>query len=89
MLEDESDLVVGLRVKALNSTLDSWLKDEKALAEKQFAVISEPLMKFAMTKVSADKLDADWLGVKYRMADLLERQAATIDEKRKQNGLPC
>ncbi|TSA08114.1 MAG: hypothetical protein D4R77_03200 [Planctomycetaceae bacterium] len=88
MLEDESDLVVGLRVKALNSTLDSWLKDEKALAEKQFAVISEPLMKFAMTKVSADKLDADWLGVKYRMADLLERQAATIDEKEKTKRAP-
>lgn len=79
MLDGEAGFVPGLRAKAVNSSLECWL-DSKAYADKEFKDFDERLLKIAMSKVSADKLDADWLGVKYRSALMLERRADAVPD---------
>lgn len=79
ILDGEAGFVPGLRAKGINSSLECWL-DAKAYADKEFKDFDERLLKIAMSKVSADKLDADWLGVKYRSALMLERRADAIQD---------
>ena len=79
MLDGEAGFVPGLRAKAINSSLECWL-DAKAYAEKDFKDFDERLLKIAMAKLSADRLDADWLGLKYRSALMLERRADAVPD---------
>lgn len=79
MLDGEKSFVPGLRAKAINSSLECWL-DAKAYAVKEFSDFDERLLKIAMAKVSDDKLDADWLGLKYRSALMLERRVDAMQE---------
>ena len=79
MLDGEAGFVPGLRAKAINSSLECWL-DAKAYAEKEFKDFDERLLKIAMAKLSADRLDADWLGLKYRSALMLERRADAVPD---------
>ncbi len=79
-LDGEAGFVPGLRAKAINTSLECWL-DTKAYADKEFKGFDERMLKIAMTKVPADKLDADWLGLKYRSALMLERRADAIADK--------
>ena len=79
-LDGEAGFVPGLRSKAINSSLECWL-DTKAYADKEFKDFDERIMKIVLAPVPADKLDADWLGMKYRAALMLERRADAIPDK--------
>jgi cellulose synthase operon protein C len=73
-LDGEAGFVPGLRAKAVASTLECWL-DMKAYAAKEFKDFDERLQKIVLAPVSAERLDADWLAMKYRSAALFERMA--------------
>ena len=73
-LDGEAGFVPGLRAKAVASTLECWL-DMKAYAAKEFKDFDERLQKIVLAPVPAERLDADWLAMKYRSAALFERMA--------------
>jgi len=81
-LEGEGGIVPGLRAKAINSSLECWLEDKK------YDDFDERLLKLSLAPLSADRIDADWLGMKIRAAQLLERRAAAIPEKEKAKKAP-
>jgi hypothetical protein len=70
-LEGEG-IVPGLRAKAINSSLECWLED------KQYDPFDDRLRKLALAPLSSDRIDADWLGMKYRAALLLQRKAEAL-----------
>lgn len=79
-IKDQKPLVLRLKAQALNFALPVRIGDKEkklpALDDKQIDAIA----KFALAPVKAPlKLDADWLGVKYHTAALLDARA---------NGLP-
>lgn len=73
LLEGQTGFVPGLRAKAINTTLQCWLANDK---ETKFPEFSEDMLKAALAQVPAEQLDADWLGMKYRAAVVLEKRAA-------------
>jgi len=78
MLDDRIPLAIRLRCMALNTTL------ECLLAEKKFEKFELSARKFALEDVSrlpGQALDADWLGLKYRAAKILDTQADALDPK--------
>jgi len=78
MLDDRIPLAIRLRCMALNTTL------ECLLAEKKFEKFELAARKFALEDVSrlpGQSLDADWLGLKYRAAKILDAQADALDPK--------
>lgn len=79
-LDGEAGFVPGLRSKAINTSLECWL-DAKSYADKEFKDFDERLLKIVLAQVPADKLDADWLGMKYRAALMLERRADAMQDK--------
>jgi hypothetical protein len=81
-LDGEAGFVPGLRAKAVASTLECWL-DMKAYADKEFKSFDERLQKIALATVPAERLDADWLAMKYRSAALFERMADAQQDKAK------
>jgi hypothetical protein len=64
----------------VNSSLECWL-DQKTYAETEFKDFDERLQRIVMAQVSADKLDADWLGMKFHAAQLFERRADALGDK--------
>jgi hypothetical protein len=82
MLEGDGGIVPGLKAKAVNSSLECWLEDKK------YDEFDDKLLKFALTPLSSERVDADWLGMKYRAASLLERRAAAVPEKEKAKKAP-
>jgi hypothetical protein len=80
-LEGEG-IVPGLRAKAINSSLECWLED------KQFDAFDERLNKLALVPLASDRIDADWLGMKYRAALLLQRKAEALPPADKSKRLP-
>jgi hypothetical protein len=91
VIDDKSPLAVSLRAKAINSSLECWLAmaaKEKApeKAKAIYAKLSDDMRKFALTsvdKVPGRKLDAEWLGLKYRAGAMLSGLADTVDGKEK------
>lgn len=81
-LDGEAGFVPGLRAKAVASTLECWL-DTKAYAAKEFKDFDERLQKIVLAPVSAERLDPDWLAMKYRAAELFERIAEAQPDKAK------
>jgi hypothetical protein len=81
-LEGDGGIVPGLRAKAINSSLECWLEDKK------YDEFDERLLKLSLAPLSSDRIDADWLGMKIRAAQLLERKAAAIPEKEKAKKSP-
>lgn len=81
MLDGEG-IVPGLRAKAINSSLECWL------ADKQYEAFDERLQKLALAPLAPDRMDSDWLGMKYRSALLLERRAAAIPDKEQSKRAP-
>ncbi|NDC54236.1 MAG: hypothetical protein EBZ74_08045 [Planctomycetia bacterium] len=81
-LDGETGFIPGLRAKAVNSTLECWL-DLKKYADKEFKEFDERLQKIVLASVPADRLDADWLGMKYRAGLYLERMADAAQDKAK------
>ncbi|MEI6240793.1 MAG: hypothetical protein WCR51_10415 [Planctomycetia bacterium] len=81
-LDGEAGFVPGLRAKAVASTLECWL-DMKAYADKEFKGFDDRLQKIVLASVPADRLDADWLAMKYRSAALFERMADAQSDKAK------
>jgi len=79
---DGEGIVPGLRAKAINSSLECWL------ADKQYEAFDERLQKLALAPLAPDRMDSDWLGMKYRSALLLERRAAAIPDKDKAKRTP-
>lgn len=70
--QSPAPLVSLLRSKALNVALECWLADPK-----KYDQFTDPLVKFAQAPVRPpNRLDADWLSMKYRAALLLEARAA-------------
>ena len=72
---DGPGFVPGLRAKAINTSLECWLE------AKKYEEFDERLLKIALGKI--EKIDADWLGMKYRAAVLLERRSDALPEKEK------
>jgi len=79
---DGEGIVPGLRAKAINSSLECWLED------KQYEAFDERLQKLSLVPLAPDRMDSDWLGMKYRSALLLERRAAAIPDKEKAKRTP-
>ena len=78
LLDDREPLVILLRARAGNTYL------ECLLAQKQYDKFDAALRKFALEDVArlpGAKLDADWLGFKYRAAKILDAQADALDPK--------
>jgi len=78
VLDQRVPLAVLLRSRALNTTL------ECLLAEKKFDKFDESARKFALEDVKrlpGARLDADWLGLKYRAAAILDARADALDVK--------
>jgi len=75
-------IVPGLRAKAINSSLECWLEDKK------YDDFDDRLQKLALAPLTPERMDADWLGMKYRAARLLERRAAAIPDKEKAKRTP-
>ena len=78
MLDQKQPLAILLRSRACNTLL------ECLLAEKKFDKFDVSIRKFALEDVSrlpGAKLDADWLGFKYRVAKALDTQADALDPK--------
>ncbi|NBW86544.1 MAG: hypothetical protein EBR23_06880, partial [Planctomycetia bacterium] len=70
--QSQAPLVSLLRSKALNVALECWLADPK-----KYDQFTDALVKFALTPPRPpNRLDADWLSMKYRAALLLEARAA-------------
>jgi hypothetical protein len=80
-LEGEG-IVPGLRAKAINSSLECWLED------KQYDPFDDRLKKLALAPLSSDRIDADWLGMKYRAALLLQRKAEALPPAEKAKRMP-
>lgn len=78
VLQGQAGFVPGLRAKAINTTLQCWLDDEK---EEAFTGFTDDFAKAALAPVPAEQLDADWLGMKYRSAVVLEKRAAGLGDK--------
>jgi hypothetical protein len=77
-LEQRVPLAIMLRSRALNTTL------ECLLAEKKLDQFDEAARKFALEDVKrlpGAQLDADWLGLKYRAALILDARAESLDAK--------
>jgi hypothetical protein len=67
-----------IRSRALNTTL------EAILATKKYELFDEDSRKFALEdakRLPGIKVDADWLGLKYRAAAVLDARAGALDEK--------
>jgi len=75
-LGGDAGFVPVLRAKAINTSLECWL-DAKAYEKKDFRDFDD-LVKHALASVPADKIDADWLGLKYHAALMLERRAEAM-----------
>jgi len=76
-LEGESGFVPSLRAKAINVSLDAWLE------QKVYEQFDARLERLALANVPADRLDADWLGMKYRAALLLAEKAEVLPPDQK------
>jgi hypothetical protein len=78
-LRGDSGLAPTLRAKAYNTSLECWL------AMGDLAKLDDDAARRVVAaKVPADRLDADWLGMKYRAALLLSKRAAAVEDKNKQ-----
>jgi hypothetical protein len=82
-LEGESGFVPTLRAKAVNASLECWLE------QKVYDQFDDRLQRLSLANVPADRLDADWLGMKYRSAQLLADKAEVLpaDQKGKKPGM--
>jgi len=76
-LEGESGFVPTLRAKAVNASLECWLE------EKVYDQFDDRLQRLALANVPADRLDADWLGMKVRSAQLLVEKAELLPTDQK------
>jgi hypothetical protein len=77
-LPGDGGLAPTLRAKAYNTSLECWL------AMGDLARLDEDAARrIVAAKVPSDRLDADWLGMKYRAALLLSKRAAAIEDKNK------
>lgn len=76
-LEGDAGIIPGLRAKGIATALECWLDT------KNYGAFDDRLLRLALAAVPADRLDADWLAMKYRAALLLEQRAATEDDKGK------
>jgi len=79
---DGDGIIPGLRAKAINSSLECWLEDKK------YDDFDDKMLKLALAPLTPERLDADWLGMKYRAARLLERRAAALPDKDKAKRTP-
>ncbi len=79
---DGEGIVPSLRAKAINSSLECWLEDKK------YDEFDDRLQKLALAPLTPDRIDNDWLGMKYRTALLLERRAAALTDKEKLKRTP-
>jgi hypothetical protein len=82
-LDGESGFVPTLRAKAINASLECWLE------QKLYEQFDDRLQRLALVNVPADRLDAEWLGMKYRSAQLLAEKAEVLpgDQKGKKPGM--
>lgn len=91
VIDGRSPLAIGLKAKAVNTTLEACLA--LAAAEKDatkqtaiYAKFDDDLRKFALTpaeRLPGRRLDAEWLALKYRAATMLERKGESLDTKEK------
>ena len=77
VLDSKAPIAVMLRAKAIGTTLDCWM------ALGQFDKIDADQRKFALTTVPVERLDADWLTLKYKAAAILDAAAGALPEAEK------
>jgi hypothetical protein len=75
-------IIPSLRAKAINASLECWLEDKK------YDEFDDRLQKLSLAPLTPDRIDHDWLGMKYRAALLLERRAAALPDKEKAKRVP-
>ena len=82
-LDGESGFVPTLRAKSINASLECWLE------QKLYDQFDDRLQRLSLLNVPADRLDAEWLGMKYRSAQLLSEKAEVLpaDQKGKKPGM--
>ena len=85
-LDGETGFVPTLRAKAVGSSLEGWLELKK-YADKDFKEFDERLQKLVLAPVPAERLDADWLAMKYRAADWFAKAAEGQADKAKSRPL--
>ena len=78
-LSGDAGVVPVLRAKAIKTSLECWL-DAKAYESPDFHDFDD-LVRHALAAAPADAIDADWLGLKYQAAVMLERRAEAISDK--------
>jgi hypothetical protein len=79
---DGDGIIPSLRAKAINASLECWLEDKK------YDEFDERLQKLSLAPLTPDRIDHDWLGMKYHAALLLEKRAAAIPDKEKAKRAP-
>jgi hypothetical protein len=75
-------IVPSLRAKAINSSLECWLEDKK------YDEFDDRLQKLALAPLTPERIDSDWLGMKYRAALLLKRRADAVSDNEKAKRTP-
>ena len=79
---DGEGIVPSLRAKAINSSLECWLEDKK------YDEFDDRLLKLSLAPLAPERIDGDWLGMKYRAAVLLKRRADAIADAEKSKRTP-
>lgn len=72
LLDAKAPLAISLRAKAVASTYDCYTTLGK------FDTIDKEQRAFALTNVPAERLDTDWLTLKYRAAEFLEAASGKL-----------
>jgi hypothetical protein len=75
VLESKAPLAISLRAKAVGTTLDCYT------ALGKFDLFDKDQRAFALTNVPPERLDADWLTLKYRAAEFLESSLGASSTK--------
>ncbi len=81
-IEAKIPLAILIRSRALNTTLEAFI------AQKKYDLLDDSGRKFALEdlkRLPGAKLDADWLGLKYRAAVILDARADALDTKDPKN----
>jgi hypothetical protein len=72
VLESKAPLAISLRAKAVGTVLDSYT------ALGKFDLFDKDQRTFALTNVPQERLDTDWLTLKYRAAEFLEAASGKL-----------
>lgn len=79
VLDSKAPLAISLRAKAVGTVLDCYT------ALGKFDLFDKDQRAFALTNVPPERLDTDWLTLKYRAAEFLEGASGKLPPAEKKN----